>query len=193
MPVITCDHCGRQIKASGNLSGKKVRCPSCVEIFTVPGADAVPASKEPIVVECKCGNAWEVSHDIAGKRILCAACDEPVIVPRPPVACPSCGQRNAGMRLFCSKCNHVLKPEEVAERNAEREADAMKRARQQAVAEGRPLCAVIALFIDGEPAGARCAHCKKYLDKDWGVGKKCPGCGALWVKRASHTRASDAR
>jgi DNA-directed RNA polymerase subunit RPC12/RpoP len=44
---IQCPQCGKQLRAGGSLSGKRVKCPSCGTRFMVPGPDNL-AEKSPV-------------------------------------------------------------------------------------------------------------------------------------------------
>ena len=45
--VVTCPECKKQMKASDELAGKKIRCKGCDNVFAVkvPGAKSSPAAK----------------------------------------------------------------------------------------------------------------------------------------------------
>ncbi|MEM8874310.1 MAG: DUF4190 domain-containing protein [Planctomycetota bacterium] len=48
MPVFSCNVCGAQLSAEDRYAGRKVKCPTCQSIQTVPGAeDLAPVSAKP--------------------------------------------------------------------------------------------------------------------------------------------------
>jgi predicted Zn finger-like uncharacterized protein len=46
MPVIQCPDCGKSLKVSDNVAGKRVRCPGCQNPFVAPDAPVVELVEE---------------------------------------------------------------------------------------------------------------------------------------------------
>ncbi|MDB5345718.1 MAG: uncharacterized protein JWP89_4095 [Schlesneria sp.] len=89
-----CQFCGKTLKADDTKAGKKVKCPSCEGLLSIPD---LPVSAEAALPETE-----DLDDDIAeegtksaevakGKRTIpCPMCDEP-ISPR-ETTCPYCGE-----------------------------------------------------------------------------------------------------
>jgi len=59
----TCK-CGAKLKVKEELAGKKIKCPKCSAVFTLPVAQA---DRELISISCKCGKAFQAKASMAGK------------------------------------------------------------------------------------------------------------------------------
>lgn len=78
MSVVKC-RCGQMFKASPELAGKQVRCPSCGGVIAVPQAPPAPASG--ITVVCRCGGRFMAQPSLAGKAVRCPNCSAAIQVP----------------------------------------------------------------------------------------------------------------
>src|SRR4051794_4738742 len=47
MPIIPCPSCGTKLKVPESAAGKKVACPSCKQVVTVPAMPPGPAASGP--------------------------------------------------------------------------------------------------------------------------------------------------
>jgi hypothetical protein len=45
---ITCQHCSRDIRVADEHAGKRIRCPGCKEVLTLPAAAPQPAKAAPV-------------------------------------------------------------------------------------------------------------------------------------------------
>ncbi len=107
MPIaLSCHTCGKQLKAKDESAGKKIKCPGCATVLSVPAleepAEAPPppppsAAAKPIVLSCGCGKKFQVKAELAGKAVKCPACQKPVKVPggAPAPAIPPAPVRKA--------------------------------------------------------------------------------------------------
>jgi hypothetical protein len=73
----TCQ-CRAKLKVKDELAGKKIKCPKCSAVFTLPVAQA---DRELISISCKCGKAFEAKASMAGKAFQCIACNRTVSIP----------------------------------------------------------------------------------------------------------------
>jgi DNA-directed RNA polymerase subunit RPC12/RpoP len=91
MPIpLTCD-CGRKIRVSDELAGRRVKCPECGEPQTVPTVrSTVPVPKprvidddEPAMIafRCGCGRQLKAKAAFAGRSVRCPECDDVVRIP----------------------------------------------------------------------------------------------------------------
>lgn len=48
MPIITCPSCQKQLKVKDELAGKKVRCPGCQGIISIPTDEEPPLENPPV-------------------------------------------------------------------------------------------------------------------------------------------------
>lgn len=78
----TCT-CGAEFKAKPELAGKRVKCPTCGQAFTVPKPQA---AADLMRITCQCGKSMRAKRELAGKRVKCPACGGVVQVPAPQAA-----------------------------------------------------------------------------------------------------------
>lgn len=116
--------CGQRLKAKRELAGKRVACPRCNDIVTLPDAKAAALTRRHIVVACKqCSQRFLARDELTGKAVRCPVCSRPLTVPKPgevqPMLPPidvtcSCGQQFvarpdlAGKRVKCTRCGRPL-------------------------------------------------------------------------------------
>lgn len=93
-----CQFCGKTLKADDSKAGKKVKCPSCEGLLSIPD---LPVSAESTLAEAedRDDDVAEESSKSAGiatstRMIPCPMCDEP-ISPR-ETTCPYCGEEIKG-------------------------------------------------------------------------------------------------
>jgi uncharacterized RDD family membrane protein YckC/DNA-directed RNA polymerase subunit M/transcription elongation factor TFIIS len=89
-----CQFCGKTLKADDAKAGKKVKCPSCEGLLSIPD---LPASAESTLPEAEhlddeiAEGSSKTAEIATGKRTIpCPMCDEP-ISPR-ETTCPYCGE-----------------------------------------------------------------------------------------------------
>lgn len=75
--------CGAEFNLKPELAGKRVKCPTCGQAFTVPKPQA---AADLIQVTCQCGKSMRAKPELAGKRVKCPACGGVVQVPAPQTA-----------------------------------------------------------------------------------------------------------
>jgi hypothetical protein len=86
MPItITCS-CGKALRVSDEHAGRRVRCPGCGAVQTVPEADEAPAPRAPapaamIQFACDCGKQMRVRAEYAGRAARCPECGATVAIP----------------------------------------------------------------------------------------------------------------
>jgi hypothetical protein len=86
--VFACS-CGRQLRVPDDFAGKRVQCPNCSAIQTVPEpasaitASPLPAMARPAFVrfECVCGKVMQAKADFAGRNTRCPACQSTLVIP----------------------------------------------------------------------------------------------------------------
>jgi len=87
--LVKCD-CGKQMRVVDDQAGRRVKCPGCGEVLTVPR----PAEPEPAPVvaappgmldfKCdQCGKAMQARTEHAGKLVKCPGCEAKVRIPKP--------------------------------------------------------------------------------------------------------------
>lgn len=91
--LVTCPGCQKRLRVSENRAGKKVRCPGCAGVLTVPAAG--PTAKPPAAP------AEPVSTD---PQIRCAQCKKATVEKLPPNRI----SRYPG--YVCTSCNTVMRP-----------------------------------------------------------------------------------
>ncbi|HEY4260389.1 MAG TPA: RDD family protein [Schlesneria sp.] len=83
-----CQFCGKTLKADDTKAGKKVKCPSCEGLLSIPD---LPVSAESTLPESDDLDDEVAEGSTTGKRTIpCPMCDEP-ISPR-ETTCPYCGE-----------------------------------------------------------------------------------------------------
>ncbi len=83
--------CGTVLRTKPEQAGRKVRCPKCDKLLTVPATPDVthaesssPGSALDVIrVTCECGKTLKATLKLAGKRVKCPACQRPLVVPVP--------------------------------------------------------------------------------------------------------------
>jgi len=116
--------CGQRMVAKRELAGKRVKCPRCGDIVTLPGLEAAQTTARHIVVACQqCHQRFLAKGELAGKAVRCPMCRRPLTVPRPGDTSPRlpqievtcvCGQQFmaranlAGKRVRCTACGRPL-------------------------------------------------------------------------------------
>jgi hypothetical protein len=83
MPVQFACECGKPLRVADELAGRKVRCPDCGALPTVPGT-APPPGGRPRAVTCpECDGAVPVPIDFTARRLRCPGCQALVEIPGP--------------------------------------------------------------------------------------------------------------
>lgn len=86
-----CQFCGKTLKADDSKAGKKVKCPSCEGLLSIPEALIEPQIEDSYD-EPEFDAAPEVTRPRKAKsKTLCPMCDEP-ISPQDAI-CPWCGEK----------------------------------------------------------------------------------------------------
>ncbi len=116
--------CGQRLVAKKRLAGKRVVCPRCKDVVTLPDLSSSDSTGRHIVVACQhCSQRFLAKGELAGKAVRCPVCSRPLSVPKPgdvtasipqiDVTC-ECGQQFvarpflAGKRVPCPKCGRTL-------------------------------------------------------------------------------------
>jgi predicted RNA-binding Zn-ribbon protein involved in translation (DUF1610 family) len=102
MPItLTCEACGKLLRAPDTAVGKRVRCPSCQNVLDVPagapGPETYALARDSYTESPRAGtgaNADGGDEAPAGER-------------RP---CPMCGERIAARAAKCRFCGEVFDP-----------------------------------------------------------------------------------
>jgi phage FluMu protein Com len=97
MPVTFECSCGKQLRVADEFAGKRIRCPACKEVQTVPETAAAspitakapfrpaiaPVSSGPAMVrfECSCGKVMQAKAEFAGRSTRCPACQSTLTIP----------------------------------------------------------------------------------------------------------------
>src|SRR5262245_53642187 len=98
---VACPECQKQIKASAELQGKKVRCKGCGHVFVIGGATASKPSAEAKAGPVKVGPKASGDEDDAKAYGLSAITDEGI--PR----CPHCAQEmSSAEAIICLHCGY---------------------------------------------------------------------------------------
>jgi hypothetical protein len=84
--------CGLTFKAKSSLVGKKVKCPSCDQSFTVSLA---PNDESKMRVVCHCGKAYRVGAKLAGQSAKCTSCGASFKIPALTAAAQSSQEQQA--------------------------------------------------------------------------------------------------
>ena len=74
--VASCPECRKQIKASDELAGKKVRCKGCGHVFVIPAAAA--EKPKPAPAKAKASSAAAEEEDGGNPYALASDTDEQV-------------------------------------------------------------------------------------------------------------------
>lgn len=86
-----CEFCGKTLKADDSKAGKKVKCPSCEGLLTIPSLEAEP---EPEIYDA------EDAVDSDGGSEL----DELSDAPAGKIPCPMCGEMKSRRAKVCPWC-----------------------------------------------------------------------------------------
>lgn len=88
-----CEFCGKTLKADDSKAGKKVKCPSCEGLLTIPSLETEP---EPEIydaedaVDSDSGSEMDELSDAPAGKIPCPMCGE--MKSRRAKVCPWCGE-----------------------------------------------------------------------------------------------------
>jgi predicted Zn finger-like uncharacterized protein len=99
-----CEHCGTGLTTPYGNKGKRIRCPECRKMVSVPDPADVP-----IPIECpECGASVMVrTHDL-GSRIGCPSCKQLILVPTAEDLASGSGAVSTSR---CAVCGLRAKPE----------------------------------------------------------------------------------
>jgi serine/threonine protein kinase len=116
--------CGQRLLAKLELAGKRVKCPRCHDVVTLPDLATASSTSRHIVVACQqCSQRFLARGELAGKAVRCPVCSRPLTVPRLGEIAPTlphidvtcaCGQQFvarpnlAGKRVRCTACGRPL-------------------------------------------------------------------------------------
>lgn len=78
MSIVVSCACGEKLKAKSELAGKRVKCPKCGQVYSLPKQNEDPP---PIRFVCQCGQTLRAKPIHAGKRIKCPSCSQVVVIP----------------------------------------------------------------------------------------------------------------
>lgn len=92
--VFSCEHCGKNIKTDESKAGKRVKCPGCSEVITIPQPDVEDADEEEEEEEFE----TIPSRGAKGKssKTRCKMCGESVAPT--DKTCPACGEKLTGKK-----------------------------------------------------------------------------------------------
>ncbi len=110
MPIaFGCHQCGKQLQARDEFAGRRLKCPGCGTILTIPGGAAAapppmlqespppppssPAAPAVVTFVCVCGRRMKARIADAGSEVECPDCSRSLVIPSedtdvPPVAPP---------------------------------------------------------------------------------------------------------
>jgi DNA-directed RNA polymerase subunit RPC12/RpoP len=97
MPIpFTCE-CGKQLQAKEEFAGRRIKCPACQRLLTIPAAPAavtvaavepvtVPAAAPPVAAgpirfSCRCGKWLQADASKVGRPLRCPGCGATMTVP----------------------------------------------------------------------------------------------------------------
>jgi hypothetical protein len=90
--------CGKQLRTTDENAGKKVKCPVCGQVLTIPSVrtpmpparpapgPTKPAAPEMIHFSCDCGKQIQARAEYAGRRTKCPECGEAMVIPGGPAS-----------------------------------------------------------------------------------------------------------
>jgi hypothetical protein len=97
MPLLLNCSCGKQLRVPDEFAGKRIKCPACSEVLTVPEPAAAayagsgvtarpsPSSAAPaggaIRFSCSCGKVMQARAEFAGRNTRCPACQSTLTIP----------------------------------------------------------------------------------------------------------------
>ncbi|MBS0204797.1 MAG: RDD family protein [Planctomycetes bacterium] len=84
-----CQFCGKTLKADDSKAGKKVKCPECEGLLTIPEPQNEPEVYDSGDDASDDDGAEERESEPRSKMVACAMCGEPK--PRRAKVCPYCG------------------------------------------------------------------------------------------------------
>jgi hypothetical protein len=93
MAIIMACQCGKQLKVNDEFVGRRVKCPDCESVLTVPGGDernavtagapsrSASAAGGIIRFTCGCGKQMQAKSEFAGKKAKCPDCGAVLAIP----------------------------------------------------------------------------------------------------------------
>jgi hypothetical protein len=93
MPILLPCSCGKQLRIPDDFAGKRIKCPACSEILTVPDAALTPARTGVVAhsvpapvggmlrFSCTCGKVMQAKSEFAGRSTRCPACQSTLTIP----------------------------------------------------------------------------------------------------------------
>lgn len=128
--------CGAKLKIPAAAAGRKVRCPKCKEVLTVPDLAAVGETIEPAAEPADSpAESLSVFQELVDQERTAAANSSPD-VPRMQVACPGCGAAIPGNAALCVQCGYNLETGKQTKAASVRAAKAHAAARKLATGAG---------------------------------------------------------
>ncbi len=128
--------CGAKLKIPAAAAGRKVRCPKCKEVFTVPDLPAVGETIEPAAEPADSpAESLSVFQELVDQERTAAANSSPDL-PRMQVACPGCGAAIPGNAALCVQCGYNLETGKQTKAASVRAAKAHAAARKLATGAG---------------------------------------------------------
>jgi hypothetical protein len=99
MPILLNCASGKQLRVPDEFAGKRIKCPACGEVQTVPneafaasprqalGRAAAPPSEPvaPAMIQfaCECGKVMQAKAEFAGRSTRCPNCQSTILIPEP--------------------------------------------------------------------------------------------------------------
>jgi hypothetical protein len=96
MPLLFSCQCGKQLRAPEEFAGRRIKCPNCQEVVTVPGAPAsgngaesspppdsgrAGTAAEMVRFTCDCGTHMQAKREYAGRHTRCPGCQAVLLIP----------------------------------------------------------------------------------------------------------------
>lgn len=122
--VVECHCCRKRFKAGDQLAGKRVKCPGCQAVLTIPalGSAAMPNSAEPNPFAAPrprqaaappaaqpapgAGSVSDILDDEIPLRRETGPAIAPAAAPQTPRDCPGCGAAVAPSAVLCVNCGY---------------------------------------------------------------------------------------
>src|SRR5689334_3296414 len=83
MPLLLECDCGKRLNVPDEHAGKRVKCPACSQVLTVPGGRPDAPAGGMVRFTCACGRAMRARAEYAGQVVRCPACRAELEVPGP--------------------------------------------------------------------------------------------------------------
>jgi hypothetical protein len=97
MPILLECSCGKQLRVPDEFAGRRIKCPACSEVQTVPEPAAAspltakaparpagvsaPTASGMVRFSCTCGKVMQAKAEFAGRSTRCPACQSTLTIP----------------------------------------------------------------------------------------------------------------